>query len=87
MSLNLFYDMVTHLVDQGKTVDLFYLFILANLSILSLLNKMSNIQLDGYIIWLVNKWLLGWSQKVVVNEVTSGWQPVSHKWGFSRTQF
>lgn len=40
----------------------------------SILNKMSSLQRDMYIILWVNIWLKGQAQKVIVNWVTSGWQ-------------
>ena len=42
-----------------------------------LLDKMSSIQLDKSIIHWVNNWLMGWAQSVIINGVTSGWQPVT----------
>ncbi|KAK4810993.1 hypothetical protein QYF61_014465 [Mycteria americana] len=54
-----FYDKVTHLVDQGKPVDVY-------------LDKMSSIQLDKSIIRWVSNWLTGQAQRVIGNGVTSG---------------
>ncbi|KAK4822223.1 hypothetical protein QYF61_011864 [Mycteria americana] len=41
-----------------------------------LLDKMSSIRLDKSIIHWMNYWLTGRAQRVIVNEVTSGWWPV-----------
>jgi len=38
-----------------------------------LLDKMSITQLGKSIIHLVNNWLMGWAQRVLVNGVTSVW--------------
>ncbi|KAK4807096.1 hypothetical protein QYF61_018437 [Mycteria americana] len=61
-----FYDKVTRLVDEGKAVDVGIL-----------LDKMSSIQLGKSIIRWVNNRLKGRAQRVLVNGVTSGWQPVT----------
>ena len=44
-----------------------------------LLDKLSSIQLDKYIVRCVKNWLTGWAQSVIVNGVTSGswWVPQS----------
>ncbi|KAK4807113.1 hypothetical protein QYF61_018454 [Mycteria americana] len=75
-----FYDKVTHLVDQGKPVDVGFLDFSKAFDTVShsiLLDKMSSIQLDKSIIRWVTNWLTDWAQRVLVNGVTSGWQPVT----------
>ena len=42
-----------------------------------LLDKLSSTQLDKSIICWVSNWLRGQAQRVTVNWVTSGWQPVT----------
>ncbi|KAJ7407001.1 hypothetical protein BTVI_64197 [Pitangus sulphuratus] len=42
-----------------------------------LLDKMSSTQLDKHIMWWVSNWLRGQTQGVIVNRVTSDWQPVT----------
>ena len=71
-----FYDKVTHLMDEGKAVDVAFLdfskaFDTGSHSIL--LDKVSSMQLDTHTIQWVNNWLKGQTQRVVVNVVTSGW--------------
>jgi len=41
------------------------------------MDKMSSTQLDKYTMQWVNNWLSALAQRVIVNGVTSGWQPVS----------
>ncbi|GAB0205885.1 mitochondrial enolase superfamily member 1 [Grus japonensis] len=75
-----FYDKVTHLVDQGKPVDVIFLDFSKAFDIVShsiLLDKMSSIQFDKNIVRWVSNWLMGWAQRVMVNRITSGWQPVT----------
>jgi len=38
-----------------------------------LLDKMSSIQLDNFIIYWVSNWLTGRAQRVIVSRVTPGW--------------
>ncbi|KAK4827810.1 hypothetical protein QYF61_021802 [Mycteria americana] len=75
-----FYDKATHLVDQGKPVDAFLFYFIKAFDTVShtiLLDKMSSIQLDKSIIWWVNNWLTGQTQRVIVHGVTSGWRPIT----------
>ncbi|GAB0210315.1 chromodomain-helicase-DNA-binding protein 1 [Grus japonensis] len=75
-----FYDKVTHLVDQGKPVDVIFLDFSKAFDTVShsiLLDKMSSIQLDKNIVRWVSNWLTGRAQRVMVNGVTSGWRPVT----------
>ncbi|GAB0207904.1 mitochondrial enolase superfamily member 1 [Grus japonensis] len=75
-----FYDKVTHLVDQGKPVDVIFLDFSKAFDTVShsiLLDKMSSIQFDKNIARWVSNWLTGRAQRVMVNGVTSGWRPVT----------
>ncbi|GAB0185321.1 mitochondrial enolase superfamily member 1 [Grus japonensis] len=70
----------THHNDQGKPVDVIFLNFTKAFDTVSrsiLLDKMSNIQLDKNIVQWVSNWLTGRAQRVMVNEVTSGWRPVT----------
>ena len=67
-----FYDKVTHLVDEGKAVDVVYTF-----SQGILLEKLAAHGLDGRTLHWVKNWLDGQAQRVVVNGVKSSWQPVT----------
>ena len=67
--------MVIHSVDQGKLADVMILD-LSKPSVLFLsilLDKLSSIQLDKYIVQWMNNWLTGWAQRITVNGLTSGW--------------
>ncbi|GAB0209165.1 mitochondrial enolase superfamily member 1 [Grus japonensis] len=71
-----FYDKVTHLVDEGKAVDVVFLdfskaFDTVPHSIL--LDKLSNCEMSRYTVRWVKNWLNGRAQRVVVNGATSGW--------------
>ncbi|GAB0185423.1 mitochondrial enolase superfamily member 1 [Grus japonensis] len=75
-----FYDKVTHLVDEGKAVDVVYLDFSKAFDIIShsiLLEKLAAHGLDGQTHHWVKTWLDGWAQRVVVNGVKSSWQPVT----------
>ena len=74
-----FYDKVTHLVDQGKPVDVMALDFSKAFDTVShsILDKMSSTQTDKSIIHWVNNCLMGQAQRVIVNGVTSGWRPVT----------
>ncbi|GAB0184195.1 mitochondrial enolase superfamily member 1 [Grus japonensis] len=75
-----FYDKVTHLVDQGKPVDVIFSDFSKAFNTVShsiLLDKMSSIQFDKNIVRWVSNWLTGQAQRVMVNGVTSGWRPVT----------
>jgi len=69
-----FYDQMTHLVDEGKAVDVVYLdcskaFDTAPHSIL--LEKLATHGLDGCTLCWIKNWLNGRVQRVVVNGVKS----------------
>ncbi|GAB0183508.1 mitochondrial enolase superfamily member 1 [Grus japonensis] len=71
---------VTHLVDQGKPVDVIVLEFRKAFNTVShsiLLDKMSSIQFDKNIVRWVSNWLTGQAQRFMVNGVTSGWWPVT----------
>ncbi|GAB0178158.1 mitochondrial enolase superfamily member 1 [Grus japonensis] len=75
-----FYDKVTHLMDEGKAVDVVYLDFSKAFDTIShsiLLQKLAAHGLDGHILRWVKNWLDGQAQRVVVNGVTSSWQPVT----------
>jgi len=74
-----FYDQVTHLVDEGKAVDVVYLdfskaFDTVPHSIL--LEKLAAYGLDGCTLCWIKNWLNGRAQRVVVNGVKS----TGHAW-------
>ncbi|KAJ7408787.1 hypothetical protein BTVI_58546 [Pitangus sulphuratus] len=73
-NLTSFYDEVTHLIDQGKPVDVIFLDFSKALNAVSpriLLDKLSSTQLDKHIMWWVSNWLTSRAQRV--NGVTSDW--------------
>ena len=75
-----FYDKVTHLVDQGKPVDVVVLDFSKAFDTVShsiLLDKLSSTELDKSIICWVSNWLMDQAQRRIVNGVTSGWWPVT----------
>ena len=74
-----FYDQVTCLVDEGKTVDIVYLHFSKAFDTIShsiLLKKLACQGLDGYTLCWVKNWLDGRAQIVVVHGVKSIWQQV-----------
>ena len=71
-----FHDKVTHLVDEGKAVDVVYRdfskgfdTVLHNI----LLERLPAHGLDGHTLCWVKHWLDGWAQRVVVNGGKSSW--------------
>ncbi|GAB0177256.1 mitochondrial enolase superfamily member 1 [Grus japonensis] len=71
---------VTHLVDEGKLVDVVFpdfrkAFDTVPHSIL--LDQLSNWGMSRFTVHWVKSWLKGRAQRVVVNGATSGWQPVT----------
>jgi len=71
-----FYDQVTRLVDEGKTVDVVYLEfskVFGTVPHSILLEKLSSHVLDGHTLCWVKNWLNGRAQRVVVNGVKSIW--------------
>ncbi|GAB0206013.1 mitochondrial enolase superfamily member 1 [Grus japonensis] len=69
---------VTHLVDEGKAIV--YLDFSKAFDTIShniLLEKLATHGLDRCMLHWVKNWLAGWAQRVVVNGVTSSWQPVT----------
>ncbi|KAJ7423398.1 RNA-directed DNA polymerase from mobile element jockey-like protein [Pitangus sulphuratus] len=77
-----FYDkwVITHLVDEGRPVNVLYLDFSKAFDSVSqciLLEKLATHGLDRCILCWVKTWLDGWDERVVVNEVTSSWWPVT----------
>ncbi|GAB0206223.1 mitochondrial enolase superfamily member 1 [Grus japonensis] len=75
-----FYDKVTHLVDEGKAVDVVYLDFSKTFDTISysiLLEKLAAHGLDGRTLCWVKNWLDGQAQRIVVNGVKSSWQPIT----------
>ncbi|KAK4824107.1 hypothetical protein QYF61_010627 [Mycteria americana] len=73
-------DKVTHLVDEGKVVDVVFLDFSKAFDTVPdsiLLDKLSNCGMSGFKVCWVKNWLKGRAQRVVVNVATSGWQPVT----------
>ena len=69
-SLISFYDLVTHLVDEGKAVDVVYLDFSKAFDTVShstLLQKLAAHGLDRYTLGWVRNWLESQAQRVVVN--------------------
>ena len=80
-----FYDKVTHLVDEGKAVDVVYLDFSKAFDAVShgiLLQKLAARGLDRYALGWGRKWLEGRAQRVVVNGVKSSWRAVTSEWCF-----
>ncbi|KAK4822135.1 hypothetical protein QYF61_010258 [Mycteria americana] len=74
------YDKVTHLVDEGKAVDVVYLDFSKAFDTVShsiLWDKLAAHGLDGHTLCWVKNWLDGWAQRLVVNGVKSSWWPVT----------
>ena len=74
-----FYDKVTHLVDEGKAVDVVYLDLSKAFDTVPhniLVEKLAAHGLDGRMLCWVKHWLDGQAQRVVVNGVKASWQPV-----------
>lgn len=74
--------MLSMLVDEGKTVGIFYFFYFrktSNTDPLSIiLNRLSNCEMNRFTsCWVIN-WLSGRAQRAVVNRAASGWWPVSN---------
>ncbi|GAB0207824.1 mitochondrial enolase superfamily member 1 [Grus japonensis] len=79
-SLISFYDLVTHLVDKRKAVDVIYLDFSKAFDMVShsiVLEKMVAHGLDRCTLCWVKNWLEGRAQRVAVNRVKSSWQPVT----------
>ncbi|KAK4818500.1 hypothetical protein QYF61_014230 [Mycteria americana] len=73
-------DRVTHLVDEGKAVDVIYWDFSKAFDTVShsiLLEKLVAHGLGGCTLCWVKNWLDGRAQRVVVNGVKSSWQPVT----------
>ncbi|TRZ07552.1 hypothetical protein HGM15179_019554 [Zosterops borbonicus] len=75
-----FYDKVTCLVDEGRTVDMVYLDFSKAFDIVFhsiLLEKLAACGLDGCTLQWVKIWLDVWAWRVVVNGAKSSWQMVA----------
>ncbi|XP_052629063.1 uncharacterized protein LOC128134875 [Harpia harpyja] len=75
-----FYDQVTHLVDEGKAMDVVYLDFSKAFDPVShgiLLEKLAAHGLDKCTLRWVKNWLDGQAQRVVVNGVKSSWWPAT----------
>ncbi|KAK4815550.1 hypothetical protein QYF61_003642 [Mycteria americana] len=75
-----FYDKVTHLVDEGKAMDVVYLDFSKAFDTVShsiLLQKLAAHGLDAHTLRWVKNWLDGWAQRVVVEGVNSSWRLVT----------
>jgi len=74
-----FHGQVTHLVDEGKAVNVIYLdfkaFDIVSHSVL--LEKLAAHGLDGCALRWVKNWLNGQAQRVVVDGAKSSWQLVT----------
>ncbi|RMC04482.1 hypothetical protein DUI87_18927 [Hirundo rustica rustica] len=71
-------SLVTHLVDAGKALDVFYLDFskaFGTVSHSTLLEKLAAHGLDRSTLCWVRNWLDGRAQRVVVNSAASSWQP------------
>jgi len=67
-------------VDEGKAVDVVYLDFSKSFDTVPrsvLLQKLAAHGLDGCTLHWIKNWLNGRAQRVVVNGVKSGWQPVT----------
>ncbi|KAK4818421.1 hypothetical protein QYF61_012955 [Mycteria americana] len=74
------YNKVTHLVGEGKAVDVVYLDFSKAFDTVShsvLLEKLAAHSLDGCALRWVKNWLDGQAQRVVVNGVKSSWRSVT----------
>ncbi|GAB0176192.1 mitochondrial enolase superfamily member 1 [Grus japonensis] len=75
-----FYGKVTHLVDEGKAVDVIYLDFSKAFDTIShsiFLEKLAAHGLEEHTFHWVKNWLDGWAQRVVVNGIKSSWWPVT----------
>ena len=75
-----FYDLVTHLVHEGKAVDVVYLDFSKTFDTVChsiLLQKLAACGLDRYTLGWVRNWLEGRARRVVLNGVKSSWRPVT----------
>ena len=74
------YDKMTHLVDEGKAVDVVYLDFSKAFDTVPhniLMEKLAAHGLDGCMLCWLKHWLDGQAQRVVVNGVKSSWQLVT----------
>ena len=75
-----FYSKVTSSAEVGRVVDMVYLDFFKAFDTVShslLLVKLMHNSLDKWSLWWVGNWLMGCTQRVVVNSSFSNWQPVT----------
>ncbi|KAK4824025.1 hypothetical protein QYF61_009616 [Mycteria americana] len=75
-----FHDKVTHLVHEGKAVDVVFLDFSKAFDTVphsTLLDQLPNCGMSGFTVCWVKNWLKGRAQRVVVNGATSGWRLVT----------
>ncbi|RMC07201.1 hypothetical protein DUI87_16657 [Hirundo rustica rustica] len=71
---------VTHLMNEGKAVEVVYLEFSKAFDTVShsiLLGKLAAHSLDRYSLHCIESWLHGWAQRVLVNGAASTWWPVT----------
>ncbi|KAJ7403522.1 hypothetical protein WISP_150474 [Willisornis vidua] len=76
----IFYDQVTHVLDEGNAVDVVYLDLSKAFDTVShsiVLEKLAACGLDRDSLCWVKSWLDGWAQRVLVNRAVSSWQQVT----------
>ena len=72
---------MTHLVDEGKAVDVVYLDFSKAFDTVShsiLLQKLAAHGLDRYTFGWIRNWLEGQAQQVVMNGTKSSWRPITN---------
>jgi len=78
-NLTLFYDKVTHLVDEGKGVDVVHVDFTKAFDTVChniLMKKLATRGLDGHTLHWVKHWLDGWAKRIVASGFKSSWHPL-----------